>query len=235
MACTIVALGWANSPWSQIYFDLAHTEVGFSWGYTSLSLSPQHWINDALMAIFFFVVGLEVKREIAMGELSTPRLAALPVSAAVGGMLIPAGIALEHHLHPLQAFLVLPLFAFFNAGVELGSDNLRQTTGPIGIGIILRLVLGKQIGVTGFSWMIIKGGWADLPNGVSWPQIWGASCLAGVGFTMSLFITELAFDDPSHIGKAKLGILAASLMAGILGYWILARSLPGVAESKTGE
>jgi NhaA family Na+:H+ antiporter len=376
-------------------------------------MSLQHWINDALMAIFFFVVGLEVKREISIGQLSTLRKAALPVSAAVGGMLIPAafyyamnaggpaaqgwgipmatdiafalgllalfgsrapiglkvfltalaiaddigavlviaffytaslkfgalavagvfmllivgaravgirrsgiylllavgvwlsvltsglhatiagilvamlvpirakiepeqfmerarnrlaelesavltrdsmvddkaqlhalddihettgdmippGIALEHRLHPVQAFLILPLFALFNAGVYLGGDALGQTTDPIAVGIILGLVLGKQIGVVGFSWLSIKTGLADLPDGVSWPHIWGASCLAGVGFTMSLFIAELAFDDPIQIGKAKLGILEASLVAGALGYWILSRSLPKAAKS----
>jgi len=414
MACTIVALAWANSPWSQNYADFTHIEVGFSWGGTSLSLSLQHWINDALMAIFFFVIGLEVKREILIGELSTLRKAALPVSAAVGGMLIPAGIyfainaggpaaqgwgipmatdiafalgllalfgsrapiglkvfltalaiaddigavlviaffytaslkfgalavagifmlliagaravgirrsgiylilaigvwlsvltsgihatvagiliamlvpirakiepeefmkrarnrltelestnlthdsmmddksqlhalddihqvtgdmippgiALEHHLHPVQSFLILPLFALFNAGVVLGGGSLGQTTDPVGLGIVLGLVLGKQIGVVGFSWISIKCGWADLPDGVRWPHIWGVSCLAGIGFTMSLFITELAFDDPSQIGKAKLGILVASLIAGILGYWILRRSLPEAAQSR---
>ncbi|MBW1844171.1 MAG: Na+/H+ antiporter NhaA [Deltaproteobacteria bacterium] len=413
MACTIVALVWANSPWSQSYADFTHIEVGFSWGGASLYMSLQHWINDALMAIFFFVVGLEVKREISIGQLSTLRKAALPVSAAVGGMLIPAafyyamnaggpaaqgwgipmatdiafalgllalfgsrapiglkvfltalaiaddigavlviaffytaslkfgalavagvfmllivgaravgirrsgiylllavgvwlsvltsglhatiagilvamlvpirakidpeqfmerarnrlaelesavltrdsmvddkaqlhalddihettgdmippGIALEHRLHPVQAFLILPLFALFNAGVYLGGDALGQTTDPIAVGIILGLVLGKQIGVVGFSWISIKSGLADLPDGVSWPHIWGASCLAGVGFTMSLFIAELAFDDPIQIGKAKLGILEASLVAGALGYWILSRSLPKATKS----
>jgi NhaA family Na+:H+ antiporter len=146
------------------------------------------------------------------------------------GEMIPPGIALENHLHPIQAYLILPLFGLFNAGVVLGGDALRQTTDPVGIGIVLGLFLGKQIGVTGFSWIAIKSGWADLPDGVRWPHIWGASCLAGVGFTMSLFITELAFDDPSHIGKAKLGILVASLISGILGFWILSRSLPKAAK-----
>jgi NhaA family Na+:H+ antiporter len=146
------------------------------------------------------------------------------------GDMIPPGIALERHLHPLQAFLILPLFALFNAGVALGGDALTETTDPVGIGIVLGLVLGKQIGVTGFSWIAIKSGWADLPDGVRWPHIWGASCLAGVGFTMSLFITELAFDDPNYVGKAKLGILVASLISGILGMWILSRSLPKVAK-----
>jgi len=408
MACTIVALVWANSPWSQSYVEFTHVKVGFSWGGASLYMSLQHWINDALMAIFFFVVGLEVKREILIGQLSTLRKAALPVSAAIGGMLVPAGfyfamnaggpaahgwgipmatdiafalgllalfgsrapiglkvfltalaiaddigavlviaffytgslkfgalaiagifmlliagaraagirrsgiylllaigvwlsvltsgihatvagilvemlvpiraniepekfmqrakdritelesailtrdsmvsdnaqlhaladiheatgdmippgIALEHRLHPVQSFLILPLFALFNAGVYLGGDALGQTTDPIALGIIFGLVLGKQVGVLGFSWISIKSGWADLPDGVTWPQIWGASCLAGVGFTMSLFIAELAFDDPIQLGKAKLGILEASLVAGAIGYWILSRSLP---------
>jgi NhaA family Na+:H+ antiporter len=412
MACTIAALVWANSPWSQSYFDFTHIEVGFSWGGVSLNLSLQHWINDALMAIFFFVVGLEVKREIGIGQLSTLRMAALPVSAAVGGMVIPAGfyfainaggpgvhgwgipmatdiafalgilalfgsrapiglkvfltalaiaddigavlviaifytsslklgalvvaaifmlliagartigirrsgiylllatgvwlsvlvsgihatvagilvamlvpirakidpgnfmerarnriaeldsadlthdsmvsdkeqlhalyelhaatgdmippgIALEHRLHPVQSFLILPLFALFNAGVYLGGDALSRVTDPIGVGIFFGLFLGKQIGVVGFSWIAIKTGLADLPDGVNWNQIWGASCLAGVGFTMSLFITELAFDDSVQIATAKLGILEASLIAGILGYWILSRSLPKATQ-----
>jgi NhaA family Na+:H+ antiporter len=415
MGCTIAALAWANSPWSQSYFDFTHIEVGFSWGGTSLNLSLQHWINDALMAIFFFVVGLEVKREIGIGQLSTLRKAALPVSAAVGGMLVPAGfyfamnaggpgvhgwgipmatdiafalgilalfgsrapiglkvfltalaiaddigavlviaifytaslklgalavaavfmlliagaraigirrsgvylilaagvwlsvlvsgihatvagilvamlvpirakiepgkfmerarsriaelesanlthdsmvddkeqlhalydmhaatgdmippgIALERHLHPLQAFLILPLFALFNAGVYLGGDALSRVTDPIGLGIFFGLFLGKQVGVVGFSWFAIRSGLADLPDGVNWNQIWGASCLAGVGFTMSLFITELAFDDPVHIATAKLGILEASLISGFLGYWILKRSLPKVAQASS--
>jgi NhaA family Na+:H+ antiporter len=147
------------------------------------------------------------------------------------GDMIPPGIALEHGLHPVQSFFILPLFALFNAGVVLGGGSLGKTTDPVALGIVLGLVLGKQIGVVGFSWISIKSGWADLPDGVSWSHIWGASCLAGVGFTMSLFITELAFDNPSHIGKAKLGILVASLIAGILGYWILNRSLPKVARA----
>jgi NhaA family Na+:H+ antiporter len=124
----------------------------------------------------------------------------------------------------------LPLFALFNAGVYLGGDALGQTTDPIAVGIIFGLVLGKQIGVLGFSWISIKSGLADLPDGVSWLQIWGASCLAGVGFTMSLFIAELAFDDPIQLGKAKLGILEASLVAGVIGYWILSWSLPKTAK-----
>jgi NhaA family Na+:H+ antiporter len=154
------------------------------------------------------------------------QLYALDDIHAASGDMIPPGLALEHRLHPVQAFLILPLFALFNAGVYLGGDALGQTTDPIAVGIIVGLVLDKQIGVVGLSWISVKSGWADLPDGVRWPHIWGASCLAGVGFTMSLFIAELAFDDPIQMGKAKLGILEASLIAGTLGYWILSRSLP---------
>jgi NhaA family Na+:H+ antiporter len=151
------------------------------------------------------------------------------------GDMIPPGIALENHLHPVQAFLILPLFALFNAGVYLGGDALSRVTDPIGLGIFAGLFLGKQIGVVGFSWIAIKSGLADLPDGVHWNQIWGASCLAGVGFTMSLFITELAFDDPAHIATAKLGILEASLVAGVIGYWILGKSLPKIAQASNGK
>jgi NhaA family Na+:H+ antiporter len=150
--------------------------------------------------------------------------------AATGDM-IPPGIALERYLHPVQSFLILPLFALFNAGVYLGGDALSRVTDPIGIGIFCGLFFGKQIGVVGFSWIAIKSGLADLPDGVNWNQIWGASCLAGVGFTMSLFITELAFEDPTLIATAKLGILEASLIAGVLGYWILGKSLPKTAQA----
>jgi len=148
---------------------------------------------------------------------------------------MPAGITLEHSLHPLQAFVILPLFALFNAGVLLDGNPLTQTPDPVGIGVILGLVLGKQIGVVGFSWLAIQNRWADLPDGVNWRQIWGVSCLAGIGFTMSLFITELAFDDPHQIGEAKLGILVASLFAGILGYWILRKSLPEATGAGSGD
>ena len=141
--------------------------------------------------------------------------------------MIPPGIALEHRLHPVQSFLILPLFALFNAGVVPGGDALRANDGSRRVGNRLRVsFLGKQIGVVGFSWISDQERLGRSPRRSRWPHIWGASCLAGVGFTMSLFITELAFDDPSHIGKAKLGILEASLIAGVLGYWILRRSLP---------
>ena len=137
----------------------------------------------------------------------------------------PTGPYLERYLHPTQSFVILPLFAFFNAGVRLSADSLSWPLDPITLGIIVGLVLGKQVGVTIASWVAVRFGGAELPRGVNWAQIWGASCLAGVGFTMSLFITELAFKVPDQIAQAKIGILAASLISGIVGYLILRRAL----------
>jgi NhaA family Na+:H+ antiporter len=408
LACTIIAMAWANSPWAGWYQKLIHVKIGVSWGDSIFSLSLQHWVNDALMAVFFFVVGLEIKREILIGHLSSLKKAILPVTAAAGGMLIPAviflflnpsgetargwgvpvatdiafalgilsllgkrvpitlkvfltalaiaddigavlvialfyteqirwialavagvltfllhravripilrfktytvliigiwvavfasgihatiagilvalivpvrsrfepkefiafarkkireieskevtresmllhedqlepitelhnattalkpvGISLEHYLHSFQAFLVLPVFALCNAGVALGSGLAETLMQPVSLGIILGLFLGKQIGVILFSWVIIRAGYSDMPEGVKWPQIYGVSCLAGVGFTMSLFVSDLAFKTGSLIEDAKIGILAASLVSGIIGYLVLRRVLP---------
>lgn len=412
LICSVVALGWANSPWADSYFELIGTYVGVSWGEAKFQLSFQHWVNDFLMAIFFFVIGLEIKREIAVGELSSFDQAVLPVSAAIGGMLIPAalflavtvggegargwgipmatdiafalgilslfgkraplglkvfltalaiaddigavlvialfytetirvaplivslvflvgiriasragirqpavyivlalavwateflsgihatvagilvammvpvqarldpgefrrrvrkrveeldevelsrdsmvleneqraaledlhlaaadmrppGITLEHALHPLVVFLILPLFALCNAGVAIDSGVWGSLTHPIGLGILLGLVAGKQIGVVGFTWLIVRTGKAPLPRGVTWGQVWGAGCLAGVGFTMSLFISDLAYDSAELVKIAKVGIMAASLVAGVIGMLVLSRSLPAAGE-----
>ncbi|MCP4897793.1 MAG: Na+/H+ antiporter NhaA [bacterium] len=412
LACTIVALVWANSPWADVYDNLLHTYVGVSWGDTAFKLSLHHWINDGLMVIFFFVVGLEIKREVVVGQLSDVRKAILPVAAAAGGMVVPAvfyaifnaggdgaagwgipmatdiafalgilalfgsrapiglkvfltalaiaddlgavlviavfytekihlgalivagvllavlgalnvfrvrrlgffiivtlgiwvavfssgvhatvagilvafmmpvrgrihperffhvtdtrlaelkaselsrdsmldnenqmdalddiarcaedmrpaGLSLEHYLHPVQALLILPIFALANAGVPLGEGIFKALANPISIGIIAGLFLGKQVGISLFSWLAIKTGQAALPEGVTWGQIWGASCLAGVGFTMSLFISDLAFDDAGIIASAKVGILIASLLSGIVGFVVLSKSLPKAEE-----
>ncbi|MGD8818300.1 MAG: Na+/H+ antiporter NhaA [Acidobacteriota bacterium] len=408
LACTIAALAWANSPWAESYFDLVNTYIGVSWGDATFKMSLGHWIADGLMAIFFFVVGLEIKRELVIGQLSSFRQAVLPVGAAVGGALVPAalyalfngagagasgwgvpmatdiafalgilslfgkrapiglkvfltalaiaddllavlviaffysanisffalaaagffmllivaagrlgfrqtwvylllavaawaavfasgvhatvagvliamlvpvraniepkdflarsrrrleelekseltrespvqrkeqmkalddmylaiedmrpaGIALEHDLHPIQSFLILPLFALFKAGVPLDADAAGMLTGSVSIGIILGLFIGKQIGITAAAWAAIQGGWADMPEGVTWPQLWGAACLGGVGFTMAIFIGELAFTSETLIAEAKLAILVASLASGIFGFLVLQRVLP---------
>jgi NhaA family Na+:H+ antiporter len=409
LACTLLALLWANSPWSDSYFHILHTKIGLSWGDAKYALSVHHWINDGLMVIFFFVVGLEIKRELVVGRLSSMRQAVLPVTAAVGGLLCPAiiyaalniggdgargwgvpmatdiafalgvlavlgkrvpislkvfltaaaiaddlaavlviavfytetihlswlllalvllallylvarilevrrlgiimsliigvwiavfasgvhatvagilvallvpikptgeprkllslmrdrigrltdaevtsesmvfdhdqleaaveveqaarrmqpaGLRLEHYWHPVQAFLVLPLFALANAGIRLDEGLGQALASPIGLGIVLGLVLGKQVGIVLFSWLAIRSGKAELPPGVSWRHIWGASCLAGIGFTMSLFVSDLAFASESLIAKAKLGILAASLVSAVIGFVVLYTALP---------
>jgi NhaA family Na+:H+ antiporter len=408
LACTVGALVWANSPWAGSYFDLLGTYVGISWGDAAFKLSLHHWINDGLMVIFFFVVGLEVKRELVVGELSSFRKAALPVAAAVGGMvlpallfvalnfgaegargwgipmatdiafalgvlaifgtraplglkvfltalaiaddlgavaviaifytdsinfvalfvagvmlavlfitiragvkslgvllplivgvwvavfasgihatvagilvallipvrprlkvqefmagtedflhglsetdpsenlvtpdkyqlnavehlregasdILPAGLVLEHIFHPVQVWFILPLFALANAGVAIGGNVMTVLADPLSLGIIVGLVVGKPVGISLFSWFAVKSGRGALPEGVTWLQVAGAGCLAGIGFTMSLFITDLAFDNETLITTAKVGILAASLASGIVGFILLARSLP---------
>jgi NhaA family Na+:H+ antiporter len=386
LVCAIIALIWANSPWADIYFDLLHLEFGFIVGSLHYELSLHEWVNDGLMAFFFLVVGLEVKRELVVGELSSSRRAILPITAAVpmatdiafalgvlallgsrvppalkvfitalaiaddlgaiavlaifyteqiiwidviisiaflailyglvrlnirrieffailvigawaamllsgihatvagillamiipvraeikreefltigyekldeltGGNLTtdsmihdhqqmksiielhaasrrlrPPGLTLERYLHPVVVFVILPLFALTNAGVPITDGFFDTLLSPVALGIVFGLVLGKQMGVTLFSWLAIRSGYANMPAGVTWGQIYGVGWLTGIGFTMSLFITELAFDDPVLLNQAKVGILVASLVAGVGGYLVLRRLLP-VAE-----
>lgn len=409
LVCAIVALAWANSPWSQSYFVLIATPISFQIGTFSLALDLHHWINDGLMAIFFFVVALEIKRELVLGDLSDTRKAALPVVAAVGGMIFPAGLylalnyggtgaagwgipmatdiafavailallgprvpsqlriflltfaivddvgsilviaiyytahfslpalglaiatlalmiamrwlgfrstfaytfpavifwvamlksgvhatiagvilgaitpakspgrkdtfvaavkeslpavrdsldpedsersevmigrieelarqtespleRLERMVHPWTSYLILPVFALVNAGVVLSAEFIRQAfTSTVTLGVILGLVVGKVTGVTALAWLAVRLGWATLPGGAAWRHIAGAGLIGGVGFTVSLFITGLAFSDTVVIEQAKVGVLAASLMAGVGGYlfflWVSRNSKP---------
>lgn len=404
---TIFALVWANSPFADSYHHLWHTYLSINVGDLSLNYSLHHWINDGLMVIFFFVVGLEIKRELLVGELSSIKKASLPIAAALGGMIFPAliyttfnfrtegasgwgipmatdiafvvgvlallgkrvplalkifilalaivddigavlviaifytsqisfisliiaaaliilliimnksgvrnlliytlvGIALwlaflksgvhatvagvllaftipassrintkkffdetntlindfdsagehgdnvlsnsnrlaivdqiennceriltplqrfEHGLHPWVSFFIMPLFAFANAGVSIGEGLISALTNPIGIGIIFGLFVGKQIGVFSFSYLAVKLKLATEPEGVSWKKIYAASILAGIGFTMSLFIANLAFASPELLDTAKVGILSGSLISGIIGFLILKSTL----------
>jgi NhaA family Na+:H+ antiporter len=126
--------------------------------------------------------------------------------------------------------VVLPLFALANAGVPLSADKLGLVASPVAWGIFLGLFLGKQIGISFFSWMVIRAGGAALPTGVSWRQIYGARCLAGIGFTMSLFVTDLAFEDDDLVNAAKLGIISASVVSAAVGYAVLRSSLPAAGQ-----
>jgi NhaA family Na+:H+ antiporter len=409
IAATALALVWANSPWGEGYAALWHTKLSVGVGDFSLTKDLTHWINDGLMAVFFLVVGLEIKREVLVGELSSVRGAALPVAAAVGGAVVPALIyvainagtegaagwgipmatdiafalgvlallgerapvglkvfltalaivddivavlvialfytseiswgalgvgglflvalivanligvgrtlvyallgvglwlafllsgvhatiagvllaftvpassfinpsaflergryvldrfekagekgessvlaneerqaalhalnhaayelepplhELEHALHPWVVFAIMPIFALVNAGVALGGGIAEALTNPVALGIVAGLVVGKQIGVTLFAWLAVKGGVSELPQGIGWRHVYGAGWLAGIGFTMSLFITDLAFSEGSLVEAAKLGILAASLIAGVVGWTILRGASP---------
>ncbi len=404
---TAAALVWANSPFHESYHSLWQVKLGLSFGSGILvEKTLSHWINDGLMSIFFFLVGLEIKREFVGGELADPKRAALPIAGALGGFLVPAAIyalfnfgkpgqhgwgipmatdiafalgvatllgkrvplalkvflaalaiiddlgavlvialfyteklsveallfgnflvgisfllnwlgvrnfiafafigfvawaafltsgihatiagvllamtiparqklqkegfleggrqlmddfekakrephdqfvtpdeesalnsletmiehiqtplkRLEHILHPWVAYLILPIFAFANAGITLRGDVLSTLVEPVALGIIFGLVFGKQIGITLFAWLAVRLGFAQLPRGTNWTQIYGLSLLAGIGFTMSLFINGLAFKDPHLMDVAKLAILVASLIAGSAGYLILRKA-----------
>ncbi len=391
---TIVALFWANSSYYSSYHYLWYElKAGFTWGDFKLMGSLHHWINDGLMALFFFTVGLEIKREIIGGELSSVKKASLPIVAAVGGMVIPAVVyslvvinkpelvhgwgvpmatdiafalgllamlgkrvnaddlgailviaifytkaidfkelltaavfmvvlivanyagvrralfyavvgfsgvwlsflfsgvhatiagvlialtipartkidensyisrlekllhkfrkenpnnnplltkeqahvieeidkvndeaqtplqKLEHFMHPITTFLILPVFALANAGVRIEGNIFDLMFHPIAIAIIMGLILGKFIGISLFSRLMVKFKLATLPEGVSWKQIYGVALLAGIGFTMSIFISELAFSDEAFRQIAKVGIMAASVIAALLGMGWLA-------------
>lgn len=366
MGSAILAMICANSALGDYYDSFLHTHFAVSIGEYGLDKSISHWINDGLMVVFFLLVGLEIKREIIEGELSTLQQALLPLVAAFGGVAVPAliytyfnrgdpvaghgwaipsatdiafalgvlallgsrvpialkvfltavaviddlaaiiiialfytanlslqslavagtciavlfvmnrlgvralwlfllvgfimwlavlqsgvhatlaGVALglmiphkdktrhgesmlramEHGLHPWVAYLILPLFAFANAGVHFGGLTLEAVFAPITIGIAAGLFFGKQIGIFSASWLLIKLGYAKLPSGANWKQLYGVSVLCGIGFTMSLFIGILAFETNLQETETKLGVMIGSLLSGIVGYLILSCVLP---------
>lgn len=364
----IIALIIANTPLYEIYDHILH-EIYFRIGFDDVAgtfdfeikKSLLHWINDGFMVIFFFLVGLEIKREVRSGELSTRSRALLPALAALGGMIVPAliywyvnidhpenlkgwaipaatdiafalgvlsllgsrapvrlkilltaiaviddlgailiiaffytsnlaleplyfgavalvGLAilnarcvtktapyvllgailwvavlksgvhatlagvitaffipvvskkdpnvtpcktLEHALHPWVSFLILPVFAFANAGVPFEGMGLHSLTAPTTLGIILGLVIGKQLGIFSTLWLSIKTGLSPMPVGTNWVHLYAVSALCGIGFTMSLFIGGLAFTDIEHQASIRLGILVASVISAVIGYVIL--------------
>jgi NhaA family Na+:H+ antiporter len=366
MGAAALALVLDNSPLAWLYDRLLAVPMSVQVGALVVGKPLLLWINDGLMAVFFLLVGLEIKREIVKGELSSRATAALPVLAAVGGMVAPAlvflavnqdvpanlrgwaipaatdiafalgilklagprvplsvkvfltalaiiddlgaiviiaafytsqlalsslglaalftvglfvlnrrgvtryapyvllGIALwvcvlksgvhatlagvvmalaiplrgsddggsplermEHALHPWVAFMVMPVFAFANAGVSLAGLSLGDLFAPLPLGIAAGLIVGKQTGVFLLTWLGVTTGIAQRPAGASWAQIYGASLLAGVGFTMSLFIGTLAFEGPEYAAAVRVGVLSGSLVCGLLGYLVM-RFAPGL-------
>ena len=407
LVAAVVALIWANSPFGDAYDSLWETHVALGVGSWSIDLDLQHWVNDGLMALFFLVVGLEIKREVLQGELREPRAAALPAIAALGGMVVPAllyvalnaggegahgwgipmatdiafalgvltlaakhappnikpfvltlaivddigailvialfysgGVSMvplllavvfvlvivvlqriqvrantvyvalaiglwvatyeagihptiagvvmglltplepfqppaavsreairtadetdddpnepdagahlwlrlaalskeavsplvrvEHALLPWTSFVIVPIFALANAGVDLSGESVADAvTSRITLGVILGLVVGKTIGIWAASAVAVRLGVARLPRGVDLRHVLGAGAVAGIGFTVALFITELAFEGAALRDEAKIGILVASVIAGVLG-WIILRLTPSEIDA----
>ena len=131
---------------------------------------------------------------------------------------------LEHGMHPLVSYVVMPIFALANAGITFSGSFFENLSSNVSLGVILGLALGKFIGIVGFSKILVKLKLTLLPEGVNWRQIYGAAMLAGIGFTMSLFITDLAFEDSAYIIQAKIGIFVASILCGIGGYLMLQKA-----------
>ncbi|MEG3640109.1 Na+/H+ antiporter NhaA [Magnetococcus sp. PR-3] len=371
-----------NSAWHIHYDSFLNIPVAVQFSDLKIAKPLLLWINDGLMAVFFLLVGLELKREFLEGELAHPSNVILPVIGAIGGIVLPAGIyillnqgnasalegwaiptatdiafalgilallgkrvpaalklflltlaiiddlaaiviialfytsdlsinslivsgsaltllflmnrlgvkgvasyilvglvlwvavlksgvhatlagvalgmviplkgdpgepsplhQLEHDLHHVVGLGILPLFAFANAGVSLHGLNPSVLLEPVPLGIALGLFMGKQIGVFGFVWIAIKSGFTKLPPGFTWGQLYGVALLCGVGFTMSLFISSLAFEHSGvtvisgvpDVGSARLGILIGSIISGLLGYILLRLSLPIPPQEKPAE
>jgi NhaA family Na+:H+ antiporter len=361
LIAAIIALVVSNSNFSELYFNSLEYYLFIGINNFGLKLSVHHWINDLLMAIFFFFVTLEIKREFIQGELSNIKKAMLPIIAAVGGMVVPAlfyvfinfensqtlngwaipsatdiafslgilsllgsrvpislkifltalaiiddlgailiiaffysgdlsisylslilisyifllilnklgvkkfipylivgifmwfftyksgihatiaGVLLastiphrikdkdfsllikiEHSISPYVAFMIMPLFAFANAGVSLEGLTLSSLMMPVPLGILLGLFVGKQLGVMCFSFLAVKFGVAQMPDNSNWLSLYGVSILTGIGFTMSLFVGNLAFaNNIQYIDGVKIGVLAGSLLSTICGYFLL--------------
>ena len=314
----IVALIISNSNFSSVYFDTLASYIFIGLNDFGIKMSLLHWINDALMAIFFFFVTLEIKREFLEGELSSPKQASLPIIAAIGGMLVPAlfyvyfnyqnsetlkgwaipsatdiafslgvlslllivfifliflnkfnvkkfipylllglilwlfthesgihatiaGVLLatviphrkkekdfslltkiEHKISPYVAFGIMPLFALANAGVSLEGVTFDSLLFPVPLGILLGLFIGKQLGVILFSFIAIKFKISKMPTNANLLSFYGVSILTGIGFTMSLFVGNLAFaDNIQYIDGVKIGVLSGSLLSTLFGYFIL--------------
>ncbi len=362
VTAAVAAMILANSPLATVYAGVLDMPVEIRVGPLQIAKPLLLWINDGLMAVFFFLVGLELKRELIEGELSKPGNIVLPITGAVGGMVVPALIyvainwsdeialagwaipaatdiafalgiltllgkrvptslkvflvslaifddvgaiiiialfysdglslaalttaafaigglfvmnrrgvgsiapymlfgivlwvavlksgvhatlagvvlamfipmrhpeypdhsplrALEHDLHPVVAFIILPIFALANAGISLAGASMAYLLHPVSLGVASGLFLGKQVGIFGFCWLTIRLGIAELPRGVGWLGLYGTALLCGVGFTMSLFIGSLAFENVgSRVFDERIGIIFGSLLSGVAGYLML--------------
>ncbi|MBA2518649.1 MAG: Na+/H+ antiporter NhaA [Chloroflexia bacterium] len=371
---TLAAVVLANSPLADGYEAFWNANLTIGTAGFGITESLRHWVNDALMALFFFIVGLEIKREVLVGEMRYPRQAALAISAAVGGVAVPAlifalinrdgaglhgwGIPMatdtafalgilallgsrvrpmllvfltafaivddllavgviaifytetiswgalaiagvlvaltvparswinpsefllrsrqliddfeaacfvapsiltnepqqqatqslarlaedvetpmtyfQHRLNPWVAYGILPIFAFANAGIPLVSGLGAALANPVAWGVVAGLVIGKPLGIILFAWLAVRLGIASLPRAITWPHVLGVGWLGGIGFTISLFVTELAFEAGQLADVARVGILFGSVIAGVFGYLVLRQSLPPPRDEAEG-
>ena len=367
----VLALIFANTALSGAYYGFLNTEVSLLINDVGLTKPLLLWINDGLMAMFFFLIGLELKREMVEGRLKNPRDVMLPGVAAIGGMLAPmavfllltagnpeltsgwaipaatdiafavgvlallgkripsslkiflltlailddmgailiialfygsgvdtgylgmalvplaglialnlrgthriapfmllgaimwffvlksgihptvAGVvtaftiplkdrfgksplhSLEHNLHPYVIYGIAPIFALANAGIDLSGISMSDFLSPLPLGIAAGLFIGKQIGVFGATWLLVKSGIAKLPHGANWMMVWGISMLAGIGFTMSLFIGSLSFEGDAMMNMVRLGVMTGSVLSAVAGYLVLKRATQGHASGAT--
>jgi len=226
LACTLAAVVLANSPWQTEFAALWNQHIYIGIGNYRLDESLLHWVNDGLMTIFFFVVGLEIKREIVAGELRDVRKVACYGLNRIGVrrvlVYLLAGCAiwlavLQSGVHPTVAGVQRPTRPDASC---LTGESRRRAAG---------LVLGKPVGIVLFSRAAVRMGIARLPTGVNWRVMVGAGCLAGIGFTMSLFIAGLALEG-DLLNAAKVGALAGSTTSAVLGFVLLVRNLPAAYD-----
>jgi len=210
----VLALVVANSPWQESYLRL----LQFPLGAGSLLL----WVNDGLMAVFFLFVGLEIKRELVGGELSSRRQVLLSLVAAFGGMALPALIYLALNFQQPPALRGWAIPCATDIAFALGGLGLSALTDSITLGILLGPVAGKAAGIFAAGWLLFRLGWADRPAATGDLHFFGVACLCGIGFTMSLFIGSPAFGDTgrySHL--VKMGVMGGSLISATVGLFIL--------------
>ena len=181
-------------------------------------LNPQKFITDSLTILESFENSAPNNDDIFLNKLCIDAISNLEENIAQVEPLIQKW---ERELHDFTSFIIIPLFALVNSGVNLSQTGISSLTNTISLGIITGLVLGKPIGITFFSWLAIKLKIASLPQGITWKHIIGVGFLGGIGFTMSIFISSLAFKTPNYISNAKIGVITASIISGIIGIIIL--------------
>lgn len=244
LAAMLLALAVANSPLAELYRLIHHLPVHLRFGALVIDRPLVQWINEWLMVFFFLVVGLEIKRQLLEGHLSTVKGAALPAFAALGGMIAPAAVyvAVNRGRAELLSGWAIPTAT--DIVLALGVLSLLGPRVPASLRVFLtalavfatwarcwssvssterapRLFLGKQMGVLGAAWVGVRLGLGSLPRGVGWGGLYGAALLAGIGFTMSLFVASLAFTDPEPAASARLAILMGSALSAVTGLVVL--------------